>query len=103
MGELPKFDGGIPDIPEPQPDLISENTVPDKDTPVNSENLILDSFNSTRTMQSKVTPKNYGKNNSKLLPQTGRKNTTVVSILGLAAIGFTVLLSLVGDKRKKRN
>ena len=111
-------DTNIPDIPNPEkpekqvpqkptpsnptPDPTPEVPVPDEDAPVKSGNLTSDSFVSARTNPSKVVPKKY-RNSEKLLPQTGKKNSVALSMLGLATLSLTGLMGLAATKKRRRN
>lgn len=87
--------------PTPDPDPTPEVPVSNEDTSVKSGNITSDSFVSTRTNSSKVVPKKY-RNTEKLLPQTGKKNSVALSILGLATLSLTGLIVLATTKRKRR-
>ena len=87
--------------PTPDPDPTPEVPVSNEDTSVKSGNITSDSFVSTRTNSSKVVPKKY-RNTEKLLPQTGKKNSVALSILGLATLSLTGLIVLATTKKKRR-
>ncbi|GBG05082.1 YSIRK-type signal peptide-containing protein [Lactobacillus rodentium] len=88
-----------PSNPTPDPDPTPE--VPDEDVPVKSGNITSDSFVSARTNPTKVVPKKY-RNTEKLLPQTGKKNSVALSMLGLATLSLTGLMGIATTKKKKR-
>ena len=90
-----------PSNPTPDPDPTPEVPVPDEDAPVKSGNLTSDSFVSARTNPTKVVPKKY-RNTEKLLPQTGKKNSVALSMLGLATLSLTGLMGLAATKKKRR-
>ncbi|WP_251716560.1 mucin-binding protein [Lactobacillus agrestimuris] len=116
---VPTPDTNIPDIPNPKipekqvpqkptlsnptpdPDPTPEVPVSNEDTSVKSGNITSDSFVSTRTNSSKVVPKKY-RNTEKLLPQTGKKNSVALSMLGLATLSLTGLIVLATTKKKRR-
>ena len=87
--------------PTPDPDPTPEVPVSNEDTSVKSGNITSDSFVSARTNSSKVVPKKY-RNTEKLLPQTGKKNSVALSILGLATLSLTGLIVLATTKKKRR-
>ena len=90
-----------PSNPTPDPDPTPEVPVPDEDAPVKSGNLTSDSFVSVRTNPTKVVPKKY-RNPEKLLPQTGKKNSVTLSMLGLATLSLTGLMGLAATKKRRR-
>ena len=90
-----------PSNPTPDPDPTPEVPVPDEDAPVKSGNLTSDSFVSARTNPTKVVPKKY-RNTEKLLPQTGKKNSVALSMLGLATLSLTGLMGLAATKKRRR-
>ena len=91
-----------PSNPTPDPDPTPEVPVPDEDAPVKSGNLTSDSFVSARTNPTKVVPKKY-RNTEKLLPQTGKKNSVALSMLGLATLSLTGLMGLAATKKRRRS
>ena len=101
----PTPDIPTPEIPEkqvpqkPTPDPTPE--IPDEDAPVKSGSITSDSFVSARTNPTKVVPKKY-RNTEKLLPQTGKKNSVALSMLGLATLSLTGLMGLATTKKKRR-
>ena len=90
-----------PSNPIPDPDPTPEVPVPDEDAPVKSGNLTSDLFVSARTNSTKVVPKKY-RNTEKLLPQTGKKNSVTLSVLGLATLSLTGLMGLAATKKRRR-
>ena len=101
----PTPDIPTPEIPEkqvpqkPTPDPTPE--IPDEDAPVKSGNITSDSFVSARTNPTTVVPKKY-RNTEKLLPQTGKKNSVALSMLGLATLSLTGLMGLAAPKKRRR-
>ena len=89
-----------PSNPTPDPEPTPEIPIPDEYAPVKSGNITSDSFVSARTNPTKVVPKKY-RNTEKLLPQTGKKNSVALSVLGLATLSLTGLMGLAITKKKR--
>ncbi|QNQ80439.1 mucin-binding protein [Lactobacillus sp. PV034] len=94
----------VPD-PIPDPKLIPRKTplTPDEYARSKAQTLGFD-VNKTRPEKqnkAKVIPKQYLDN--RFLPQTGKRSSSADSILGLAALSLSGLMSLAATKKKKHN